>query len=407
MPKSASTFIFITGLVLLVVPFFFVANKQSNQKIPTMAQEINPPEDVTHSLFTKWRDARRGKYAAEDMSNPYWTWLVRSGLSSWAVNEHFKGPSSYGGNPSWSAERFGQSSTTLPDGRTLLIAGEHEDHYDPDFFIYNDIIVKHPDQKIEVLAFPENVFPPTDFHSATVVKEQIILIGNLGYVKNRKVGKTQILVINPHTWEIVEQGASGDNPGWIHSHQATLADGFIMITGGLVWSDNNDLIENFDDWRLNLTDWTWERLSHRSITIFEYAREDGEPNQLFEIHSWIFQQKFGSRYEAVFQGVDDPSLLAELRDSMKGIEPKNIDLFERRYRPDGIKFTLLPELEDSIEFRIEVEGVTVRYQENYNTLKLIIEGELKDELANHLRDDLKSKLEGATGKIFSFRKLKP
>ncbi len=37
--------------------------------------------------------------------------------------------------PIWPADRFGQSITELPDGRKVLVAGEHEDHYDADVFV--------------------------------------------------------------------------------------------------------------------------------------------------------------------------------------------------------------------------------------------------------------------------------
>ena len=43
--------------------------------------------------------------------------------------------------PFWSWQRFGRTSTALPDGRVIHIAGEHEDFYDPDFCIYNDVMV--------------------------------------------------------------------------------------------------------------------------------------------------------------------------------------------------------------------------------------------------------------------------
>ena len=42
--------------------------------------------------------------------------------------------------PFWSWQRFGRTSTALPDGRVIHIAGEHEDSYDPDFCIYNDVL---------------------------------------------------------------------------------------------------------------------------------------------------------------------------------------------------------------------------------------------------------------------------
>ena len=48
--------------------------------------------------------------------------------------------------PTWCFSRFGQSETVLPDSSRVLIAGEHEDWYDPDFHIYNDVVVIRPDK---------------------------------------------------------------------------------------------------------------------------------------------------------------------------------------------------------------------------------------------------------------------
>ena len=45
--------------------------------------------------------------------------------------------------PFWSWQRFGRTSTPLPDGRIIHIAGEHEDYFDPDFCIYNDVVVEY------------------------------------------------------------------------------------------------------------------------------------------------------------------------------------------------------------------------------------------------------------------------
>lgn len=373
-----------------------------------MSENIKPPKEVTAKLFAKWRDARRGKRVAEDLSNPYWSWLIQSEESSWAANQHFGGPSSYDGSPAWSAQRFGQSTTTLPDGRILLIAGEHEDHYDPDFFIYNDIIVRHPDGRIEILGFPENVFPPTDFHSASLVDGKIILIGNLGYPEQRKSGETQILVIDPTTWEIKKQPSTGESPGWIHDHQATVDEGSIIVTRGKVWTDKNtSLTENFDDWRLHLADWRWERLTHRPVTVFELVRKDGEPNELYEMGMWIFQKQYGTIPPPEMPELEGTDILADIHEDMKGVEPKDREAYERRHQPDGVDFKLLPELEDSLEVRIEVQGVLVRYDEDFDCVRLVIEGELASELIQKLKDDLKSKLERASGVPFVAKQVKP
>ncbi len=373
-----------------------------------MSETLNPDSDVTGGVFRQWRDARRGTRPAENLTNAYWTWLIRSGESSWAANKHFGGPSSYDGRPAWSAERFGQSATVLPDGRTVLVAGEHEDHYDPDFFIYNDVFIRHPDGRLEILGYPAEIFPPTDFHSATLVDGKLVLIGNLGYPEQREAGKTQILVLDPASWEVRRQESTGDGPGWIHCHEAIAGDGSIVVRGGEVWTATEaGLVENFDDWRLHLDTWTWERLTRRRVTVMEFLREDGEPNRLFEMEMWIFDQKYKlSDMDDAMKGLN-PDLKEEMARSMKGVPPQDRDAFERRFQPDGVEHRPLPEPEEHREQHIEVNGVRVRYAEDMGSVRLTIEGELSAAIVELLRSDLKTKLERIEGVNYEIRTLFP
>ena len=81
-------------------------------------------------------------------------------------------------SPVWCFTREGDRHTLLPDGRTAYIGGEHEDSYDPMSCIYNDVIVTSPSSystdgpeeyadTITIYGYPESVFPPTDFPTAT------------------------------------------------------------------------------------------------------------------------------------------------------------------------------------------------------------------------------------------------
>ena len=90
----------------------------------------------------------------------------RSRLDAYRANQVLQGPPSIDAGPMWCFERFGQSTTPL-GAVTVLIGGEHEDHYDPDFHIYNDLVVIAPGGGTEIYGYPRSVFPPTDFHSAT------------------------------------------------------------------------------------------------------------------------------------------------------------------------------------------------------------------------------------------------
>jgi hypothetical protein len=115
------------------------------------------------------------------MTNPVWAWFIENGLGAYAANKTFGGPPSNEAGPCWCSARYGQTETKLSDGRIIKIGGEHEDYYDPDFYIYNDVIVYDGDRNVEILGYPEEVFPPTDFHTANLVEGRIIIIGSLSY----------------------------------------------------------------------------------------------------------------------------------------------------------------------------------------------------------------------------------
>ena len=156
-----------------------MTEKQSDQEPDDTETPIDPA--VTADLFREWRTPRFGRANPERMNNPVWEWLIRSRLDAYSATQKLSGSSALEDGPGWCFNRFGQSSTKLPDGRTVLIAGEHEDHYDPDFNIYNDVVVRHPDGKVDIFGYPVEVFPPTDFHTATLVGSRIIIVGCLGY----------------------------------------------------------------------------------------------------------------------------------------------------------------------------------------------------------------------------------
>jgi hypothetical protein len=85
-----------------------------------------PPANITKEMFLDWKSPVRGTSNPQSITNPVWKWLIESRLSAYQANELFLGPSDT--SPGWCFARHGQSNTLLSDGRTLLIAGEHEDY---------------------------------------------------------------------------------------------------------------------------------------------------------------------------------------------------------------------------------------------------------------------------------------
>lgn len=208
---------------------------------------------------------RFGNANPERMEVPFWNAMVRSGWTGYHAAKYF-GDDSYDRNdPVWCHDRFGSSITPLPDGRFVQIAGEHEDHYDPDFCIYNDVIIHDGKGGFEIRGYPEEVFPPTDFHSATLVDEWIYLIGNLGYPRTREAfgGETPVFRFHIVSGSIERVPTRGTSPGWIHKHQAQLENGCIHVSQGEVLSVAADGGSNRSDlegtYSLELATGVWTR----------------------------------------------------------------------------------------------------------------------------------------------------
>lgn len=166
------------------------------------------------------------------------------------------------GQPKWCNHRFGSTDHVLADGTLLQIGGEHEDFSDPDFNIYNDVITISPRGAVQVYLYPEQVFPPTDFHTSTKVGNDIIIIGGLGYRKDIIEGQTNIYALNLEDFSIRHIPSSGNNPGWIHEHTTHLDEenDCLYILGGQQWT-NGKSAANDQIFRLDLTTKVWSRAS--------------------------------------------------------------------------------------------------------------------------------------------------
>lgn len=124
------------------------------------------------------------------------------------------------------------------------IAGEHEDSYDSDFCIYNDVFVHHPDGAIDIYGYSESVFPPTDFHAATLLGDSIYIIGSVGYHGTRQFGTTPIYRFDTTSFRIEPVPAGGTMPGWIHGHRAiAISPEEIRISGGTLatWNGKKEV----------------------------------------------------------------------------------------------------------------------------------------------------------------------
>jgi Ankyrin repeats (3 copies) len=218
---------------------------------------------ATRNDFLNFRSPRFGKGNPEPMDNPFWQDMIRIGENAYSARSRFQ--DSEGGGPVWCYDRFGSSITPLPDGRFVQIAGEHEDYYDPDFYIYNDVVVHDGKGEFQIFGYPKDVFPRTDFHTATLVGNNIYIIGCLGYPDDRRDGFTPVYRLSLNSWEISPVATTGDMPGWIHGHRAKYLEekNAIRIDRGELnihrENGEQDLLPNKDVFELDLSTLTWHK----------------------------------------------------------------------------------------------------------------------------------------------------
>ncbi|MFZ6779367.1 ankyrin repeat domain-containing protein [Undibacterium sp. Ji83W] len=215
---------------------------------------------VSKDDYLNGRYREFGTANAIKTNKPFWLAMIRSGASAWCANEMFHDDGSHDGNIIWCYDRHGRTTTVLPDGRIIEIGGEHEDFYDPDFCIYNDVSVFKKNGDITIYSYAPEIFPPTDFHTATLVGEDIYIIGRLGYPKTRIAGFTPVYKLDTESLKISQFDTTGDGPGFISEHRARLKDDKIFVSGGkqIVTIDGKaDYIDNTENYQLCLKTAVW------------------------------------------------------------------------------------------------------------------------------------------------------
>lgn len=316
-----------------------------------------------------------------DLTNPYWQWVVRYDLSADDIGEIFD-LDTYEISPLWCAERLGQSRTLLDDGREILIGGEWEDGYDPQFAIYNDVIVKHVNGDIEIFGYPRHIFAPTDFHTATLVGDDIWIIGSAGYPDERDFSQTSVYKLNIHTYKI-EKVETRNSMGWVCRHSATFKDNQIIVTGGeILQAENLPMRENFDDWALNLKTLIWKNISKKNWQCFYVGRKDGNCLLLDDYRTLIsYQDKPDNEfYQKAFETIRQDT----------GNNP-NLSVFSQLYSPP-----IDHEIDESEQaydtFTIFVDAIKVRYKTDWQYIQVYVEGVLPPHKLELLQENLRLKL---------------
>jgi hypothetical protein len=229
-------------------------------------QEAQALFGVTKQEFERQRDRAFGTANPDPMGVPFWHAMIRTCASPYIAKQMFgieliPAPP----RPIWCFDRLGMSRTILPGGAEVFIGGEHEDWYDPDFCIYNDVIVRDEEGETRIYGYPRYDFPPTDFHSATYVEQRssIVVIGGLGYQEDRIPGITNVFSLFLDSYYMHSTETSGENPGWIWAHDAllSLSGDAIVVYGGKVLNAEGGTVENTDVYRLTLATMTWDRIT--------------------------------------------------------------------------------------------------------------------------------------------------
>ena len=319
---------------------------------------------------------RFGAANPELIRNPVWEWMVRNQHSPYSARTSLGLEPDYGAcslerNPDWCFTRMGMPVVNMDDGREIFIAGEHEDFYDPDFCIYNDAIVRQGDN-IKIFAYPRDVFPPTDFHTATLVGDTIWIIGSLGYAEERGGPDTPIFALDTVTYRIRPIAYPGGSPGWLHKHRAgLLPDGeTIEINGGEVLSQvdgDERWRRNRDTFLFNTRTSKWQRTTdHSDWREFRIGFHEEVGN---------YGRSFGWYTGETLQTLGYPLQVASDE--------------EREERTH----TLL------------VQGVRVRLRDDYDALRILIEGVLPLDVANELVAKLKSLLEASNREVEDIQEL--
>lgn len=340
------------------------------------------PAEITLADYMQWRAPRFGTQNPERMDNPVWDWRIRANLDAEFGDMIFLGRETDDSGPAWCFARMGQSRTDLPDGRSVWVAGEYEDGYHPQFCIYNDVVVRGPDGSVQIYGYPEDIFPPTDFHTATLIGNTIILIGTVGYHSDSPPKNTQVLRLELDSWRISRIETTGTSPGLLSDHTAALMEdgqGILISDGEIKRPGLPDRIENLDEWRLDTRSWTWSRLSHKPWTRLIFYRADKRLNHLWKV------RQLNSTVPT-----SNTEIKQRLIDEL-GYLPSS-EALQALYRPNVANEVLPGEDEFSSTHRIRVGNVIIRYVEDWFAIQLIIEGELLDETIDALRQDLIGKL---------------
>ena len=138
---------------------------------------------ITPQEYLESCKRRFGAANPDRMDVAAWEWMVREGQNPFVARETLglaytcNAP----GNPDWCFDRMGMTTTPMPDGRLISIAGEHEDSHDLDFCIYNDVIVQI-DNTVEIYRDCKRNIPSQFFRQQIFILPPLLVIRSISLV---------------------------------------------------------------------------------------------------------------------------------------------------------------------------------------------------------------------------------
>ncbi len=246
-------------------------NYSSSARLELIGLNKQKQINVSDKVYFAEKNRTYGKTNPELCKKLFWYEMVRSSYTAWKAREHFNDQNNKNEQPVWCYERFGMSITKIGDDEFIEIGGEHEDSYDPNFCIYNEVFHHKGNGSFDIYMYPKEIFPPTDNHSATLFNGKIYIIGSFGYHGERGSTNTPVYSLDINTFMIEKLKTTGDSPGWIFNHKAILQDdSSIRLNGGdIIQGQNNEeeFIINKFDYKLDITSLRWSKHDQQSLTI--------------------------------------------------------------------------------------------------------------------------------------------
>jgi hypothetical protein len=209
---------------------------------------------------------------------------------------------------------------------------------------------------VEIYGYPKEVFPPTDFHTATLVGNEIVVIGSVGYKEERRYGYTPVYRLDLADYHMTKLVSSGDVPGWVSKHTARLeGDGTVVVAGGqvILKRDTQELYKpNVEEYALEVRTGSWRRLTHRNWRQFAIRMER---RGMFDMNRWPAPKKL---------------------------------------LPEDVEHSIA-ECDSLLGARIVVGGVAIVISVGVSDIKILVEGELPQELIDRIAERVRVNAEKA------------